>query len=344
MPNPFFYAGKIEDPACFVGRQNELKRIFGALETTHTGQVQHISIVGPRRIGKSSLLAQVIHIAPRLLPGAERCCFVSIDLTDARCHTLAGLTARMIHALGVDGLPDGSPLERLTEAVESFQAARGQTPVFCLDEFERLSGSPQEFPDTLYDAWRSLGANNRCAFLVASQASLHDLAGQGRLTSSFFNIFTRLELGELPEREARQLVERGLNCDRPFTLRECNDLLRLAGSHPYRLQVAASLLYQAKSSPPVDWRALEKDYRQQNDFIFAPPRPAFGQRLSIAGRDILRWPAWIGRFILELFGRKDFSQGTALLLGYVLLLLLLALAAGWLSPELIKQAWLFFNR
>ena len=59
MSNPFFYGGRITDPAQFVGREAELRRIFAALETAHEGQAQHISVLGPRRMGKSSLLLHV---------------------------------------------------------------------------------------------------------------------------------------------------------------------------------------------------------------------------------------------------------------------------------------------
>ena len=55
MSNPFYYGGRVE-PDQFVGRQSELRRIFAALEIAHTGQMQSVSVVGPRRIGKSSLL------------------------------------------------------------------------------------------------------------------------------------------------------------------------------------------------------------------------------------------------------------------------------------------------
>lgn len=68
MPNPFFFAGKITDPRHFVGREKELKRIFGYLDTAHTGQIQHASVVGERRIGKSSLLYHISQVYDNYLP------------------------------------------------------------------------------------------------------------------------------------------------------------------------------------------------------------------------------------------------------------------------------------
>lgn len=58
MPNPFFYGGRV-NPEQFVGRRAELQRIFAGLEVAHTGQMQSFSIVGPRRVGTSSLLFYV---------------------------------------------------------------------------------------------------------------------------------------------------------------------------------------------------------------------------------------------------------------------------------------------
>jgi len=51
MPNPFYYGGHVS-PEQFVGRKAELARIFSALEVAHSGQMQSVSVVGPRRIGK----------------------------------------------------------------------------------------------------------------------------------------------------------------------------------------------------------------------------------------------------------------------------------------------------
>ena len=67
MPNPFFFGGHITDPAKFVGRKAELRRIAALLETAHTGQMQSVSIVGERRIGKSSLLFHLKQVYPQWL-------------------------------------------------------------------------------------------------------------------------------------------------------------------------------------------------------------------------------------------------------------------------------------
>jgi AAA+ ATPase superfamily predicted ATPase len=71
MPNPFFYGGRIADPQFFVGREAELRKIFSAIDKTHTGQAQPVSVVGPRRIGKASLLYHLTQVYPRYLQQAQ---------------------------------------------------------------------------------------------------------------------------------------------------------------------------------------------------------------------------------------------------------------------------------
>ena len=91
MPTPFFFDGHITDPDQFVGRKAELRRIASLLETAHTGQMQSVSIVGERRIGKSSLLFHLKQTYPQWLSQPACYCFAYIDLQSARHDTLSDL-------------------------------------------------------------------------------------------------------------------------------------------------------------------------------------------------------------------------------------------------------------
>src|SRR5258708_154813 len=51
MENPFDNPTTLRDPRHFVGRRYELERVFGLIKSR-----QNASLVGPRRIGKTSLL------------------------------------------------------------------------------------------------------------------------------------------------------------------------------------------------------------------------------------------------------------------------------------------------
>ncbi len=54
IQNPFTFGPPIQDPARFFGRKEVIQQIFNLLNSGH-----HISIVGERRIGKTSLLTYI---------------------------------------------------------------------------------------------------------------------------------------------------------------------------------------------------------------------------------------------------------------------------------------------
>jgi hypothetical protein len=54
--NPFFHRGPIRDPAYFFGRRDEIQFITGLPQAG-----QSVSLSGPRRMGKISLLFHLAH-------------------------------------------------------------------------------------------------------------------------------------------------------------------------------------------------------------------------------------------------------------------------------------------
>ena len=301
MPNPFFYGGRIA-PEQFVGRRAELRRIFAGLDIAHTGQMQSFSVVGPRRIGKSSLLfyiaqrhAHYLTVPPVIASEAKQSPtpeseiaaaqpfdsaalrsgsrlamtqtayrFAYIELQDARCHTLTGLLDNILTQLGAsERVGNTSPLVAFQDAIVALRA-RGALPVVCLDEFEELVHRREQFTLDFYESLRYLMNQHALALVTASKTPLIDLAQTLGYTSPFFNIFTHLPLGELTDDEARELIARGATCDRAFTPTEQMEILTLAGNHPYKLQLAGSLLYLAKGeSRAVDWAHLRREFVRQ---------------------------------------------------------------------------------
>jgi uncharacterized protein len=348
MPNPFVFGGRITTPHQFIGRKLELQRIFGALETANTGQLQHISIVGPRRIGKSSLLYHITQIYPQRLQQPHKYRFVYIDLDDAHCHTLAGLLGFILQRLGLAHNKQPK-LTQFQEIIEQLSQKQALHPVLCLDEFEHLTKRKEQFPDEVFEVWRSLGSNSKAAFVTASQSSLGELIQQGNLTSTFHNIFTHIPLGVFTDEDAHSLLTR--NTDRPFTQNEQRQLFELTGKFPAKLQIAASLLYQAKEGMAIDWDVLQADYQRQVDNIFGiTPAPARNMPgwLGKAGRAIfITAPQYLGRFVLDLFGRHDAKDSSASMLGWLLIGVSLAVLLGIFTPQAVvdffKYNWRFFN-
>lgn len=339
MPNPFFFGPRISDPAQFVGREKELRTIFSALETAHTGQLQHVQITGPRRIGKSSLLYHVTQIYTQRLQHPEKYRFVYVDLMKANCQTQAGLLHFILSQLGISKASQPT-LARFQEGIENFCSRRGLYPVLCLDEFEQLTKRRDEFPDAVFEAWRSLGNASQMAFLTASQHSLGELIRQGNLTSTFHNIFTPLKLGEYTEKEARSLLAQ--NVDRPFTEVEIKKLFKLTRYHPAHLQIGAMLLYNARETPPVDWGALETEYKERVASVLPvePPQEKNNWFVPMLTAIFLSFPTALGKFILEVVLRiPNPSERNAAILGWIILGLIILTLLGFSLQEALAP-WL----
>ncbi len=82
--NPYSAGRMVTDTAMFFGRENERRRLRARLQT-----MSSCSIVGMRRVGKSSLMYYLSHHESVFQDGQY--IFAYLDLQDARYHTLAGL-------------------------------------------------------------------------------------------------------------------------------------------------------------------------------------------------------------------------------------------------------------
>ncbi len=80
--NPFVWRGGINEAASFFDRQREQDSVADFLRKS-----QNCQIVGPRLIGKTSLLRQIGRFAPRW---QENAVVVHLDLQAPYCHTLSG--------------------------------------------------------------------------------------------------------------------------------------------------------------------------------------------------------------------------------------------------------------
>src|SRR5262245_52943587 len=139
MRNPYLNRVAIKDPAQFFGRSREVLKIFSRIGAPRP---QSISVVGERRIGKSSLLCYVAHpqIRARHLDNSEGYIFISIDLQQKRRLTrdefFKELLARIAKEAQDDSINQLEPhLDSLRALLESFKE-QGRKLIVLLDEFD----------------------------------------------------------------------------------------------------------------------------------------------------------------------------------------------------------------
>ncbi len=260
MPaNPFTFGNPIRDPACFYGRKVEIRQITSRLlSSAH----ESTSVVGERRIGKTSLLNYLAHpdVAPALGMPPERYCLVYLDfqgLTDItpqrfwqRVLTRMSRTARDPHLarrfedLSAQGGVDFFDLEDLFEGV----AERGLNVVLLLDEFEYVTQNAN-FGAEFFGGLRALAIHYSLSLVPATRRELADLCHSEELKGSpFFNIFANVVLRPFGPEEAEELLA---GCaaagEIALTPEEKAAITRLGGGHPFFLQMAGHYLVEGKS-------------------------------------------------------------------------------------------------
>jgi hypothetical protein len=257
LGNPFTYGNPISDPHRFVGRAREVEQIFGRLRNA---EFESSSLVGDRRIGKTSLLNYLADPSVRashgLLP--EQYVFVYADLQIVNeaagpvrlWHWLLKLmrqqckdqeVAEFVASLEKDEQLDTFALDELFAHIDG----KGQHIVFLLDEFEHITANSNIGPDFYYGL-RSLVIHHQLALVTSSRRELIELCHSEAIKSSpFFNIFANINLSLFSQADADRLIRQSLgNTAVQFSEREIEEVLDLAGLHPYFLQAVCWELYE----------------------------------------------------------------------------------------------------
>ena len=251
--NPFYHRGAIRHTDEFYGRKAEINQILGLLRNG-----QSVSLIGPRRIGKSSLLLHLSRpdIRSSLNLAPPQALFVLLD-----CQELGGSPPEEVYEILLDGLLAAAEAADIPITYDGKQATyrnldrvlsqitRQETAVVVLlDEFELLAAN-QHLTPYFFARLRGLTTKYGLAYLTATQRPLFAVTAEEEILSSpFFNIFVTLPLGLFSEAEARGLLQHRLH-ETPVTFNDdlTDHLLYLVGSHPFFLHVAGYHAYQALS-------------------------------------------------------------------------------------------------
>jgi serine/threonine protein kinase len=242
--NPYLNRVMIKHRDDFFGRVQELKRIYARLNATPPGS---ISVVGDRKIGKSSLLNYVYARATReqYLEHPDRMIMVFLDLQQDKGMSMETFvrTLRGIADLELRGRVDLSDcaytLDGVRDMVQRLDSG-GFRLVLILDEFEIVTKNPN-FPLDFFSFLRYLANHYNVAYLTSSERDLQVLCHTKEISDSpFFNIFSTLRLTVFRPEEAEALVR--IPSDRvgkplgPYT----EQILDLSGLFPFFIQMACS--------------------------------------------------------------------------------------------------------
>jgi hypothetical protein len=253
--NPYLNRVMIPSPAMFFGREAQVRRIMGRLSAERP---QSVSIVGERRIGKSSLLNHLTSPGLRLAlqPDAGRYLYLLLDFQQMRAIgeqeflglIFDGLRRQLGEALELEVSEDFDGLRALAEGI----AAAGLRLILLADEFESVTKN-ERLGAELYSFLRSLANNYPVGFITASARNLKDMCVSHQIADSpFFNIFAVTHLGLFREEEALALIrEPSAARGRPLEP-VAPAILGMGGTYPFFLQMACSAWFEYLESEGLE--------------------------------------------------------------------------------------------
>ena len=266
--NPYLNRTAIRDDRAFFGRRRELETIFSRIDAP---EPQSVSVVGERRIGKSSLLRALLRRKPLFLRRPDEFVFAYLDLHEKVHGDVSYLFSGLLEQIGL-GVQD-LEMCKAAPTYENIRAAVARTDrtgfklVLVLDEFEAVTQN-ENFTLEFFSFLRSLPNNYALSFIVSSAREIQELCHSKEVAGSpFFNIFHKLNLGSFAPDEATQLIV-GPSTAAGYSLEPYVDpIIETGGYFPFFLQMACCAFFENRNDLE---EARRKFYEQARDhFVYA---------------------------------------------------------------------------
>lgn len=187
--NPFSWQGSCRDNM-FFGRK---QAIIGILTQPHAS----FAVVGPRRVGKTSLLRRLRHEVARY-PGQT---YVYIDCSGI--STFYELTQELLRRISPRQYLGWSGKTAIDQELISAASKLKSRYVIALDEFDGIAESSKKEFGRIKD-WITYRFHGRFRFIVAGYDALWDRIEDR--TSYLFNVFTPIVLGPFTRIEGEAFV------------------------------------------------------------------------------------------------------------------------------------------
>ena len=268
--NPYTNRVMIKNPEDFFNRKAEVKRIFSRIGASRP---QSISIVGDRRIGKSSLLFHICDedIRRKYLKNSEKYVFAFFDLQEKK-----GMTVKEFFHIVAEKITEQLPENDISIQDFSYDSflrliktiEKDMNLIFVFDEFDVVTTN-RNFNPEFFSFLRSVANSHNVAYITSSKRDLQELCHTREIKDSpFFNIFTHIPLGPFDKSSALELIK--IPSEREGVPLEgyLDFILELAGYHPFFIQIACSNLFEAVSEHQKNvnlQKVIEKVYEEAED-------------------------------------------------------------------------------
>ena len=320
--NPFIY-GKPVPVTQHINRQRELRTLFSPLRNGEC-----TAVVGEPHIGKSSLLRYVQDqkVQQKWL-GQEATRYILVEMD---CHILPHKFGpqdfwRQALTRVQEAAPDDETVCQQMEVIVKNQfgcftleglfkllGQQGKHIVLLIDEFDSLLTHPNFNSAEFFGGLRSISSRTEGLQLIT--ASRMTIAEMNRRTqeinplgSPYFNTFSEVILRPFSKQAVTELLDQALEGSGVQFGKDDRTYIRwLSGGHPYRVQAAASALFDAIA----DELEGEERYATAGEWFYERAAAHFDdlwQHLDDAARTVMVILA-----LVELGGmaqRREFSFG-----------------------------------
>jgi hypothetical protein len=280
MMNPFTFGNPIKEPERFIGRKAEIRQIVNRLlSSAH----ESTSIIGERRIGKTSLFNYLAH--PEVSAGlgltSDKFCLVYVDFQGLTDITPQRFWQRVLKKMArsfcdeslkpsIEKLSDQSEFD-LFDLEDLFQTTldKGITVVLLLDEFEYVTENTN-FKSDFFGGLRALALHHGLALIPSTRRELVDLCHSEEIKGSpFFNIFANVVLRPFSREEVDELLtDYTQTGGSALTFHEHDFIWGLGGGYPLLAQMAGYYLLEGKiqglASEPL-YQFTTSNFEQQAD-------------------------------------------------------------------------------
>jgi serine/threonine protein kinase len=268
--NPYLNRVMISHPSEFYGRRREVRRIFSRLDAPHP---QSISVVGERRIGKSSLLNYIYHKRNRKqnMQSYENAIFVYLDFQRDADYDIPRFIDFLFNMFNYESKSgrEYSALERTLDELKNVVQeldGDGRRIIMLMDEFEAITNN-KNFDENFFSFLRSLANAYKVAYVTSSHEDLQMLCHAKYIADSpFFNIFSNLPLRPFTRDEAMELIA-GPSAHEGVPLEQhAEKILDLAGCFPMYLQMACSAVFEHIVDNPAaepDWALIRRSFADE---------------------------------------------------------------------------------
>ncbi|MBU7038127.1 MAG: ATP-binding protein [Theionarchaea archaeon] len=273
MENPYITRTPVKDPEGFYGREGIMKRIF---EDTARKQMQSHCIIGERRIGKTSLLNQLLtrDVKKKYIDAnIESFVFVGTDVTlfpNAPPAAFFDEWAKAVSKTSGTVLTEPGYMNFRTFVRDVTET--GLKIIILLDEFE-ATASNKNIDRGFFEFIRALTQNYDISFILFSRTPLQHLLREEKFRSTFsspfFNALNISYLKFLEESEAKRLVIEPSRRAGVDLVDHVDFILEQAYYHPFLLQTLSSIVFNHKRSSDINQEKILKEFADQTEEFFS---------------------------------------------------------------------------